>query len=160
MKQSGSVTHVCFFTKRATDATESDIYLSGEKHQVVSDFKWVGVSKPLTGTVCLNCFHFVFEIIMTSSLRGAVNCWQIHVVYLMYRQAMQTAEVTCSWHLLLQHKDTVCHVPRAVNLGFASIFDGQLSSRRRGQYRCIKAGTERLKNSFSLKAIRLLNSHH
>jgi hypothetical protein len=30
-----------------------------------------------------------------------------------------------------------------------------LSSRR-----CIKAGTERLKNSFYLKAIRLLNSHH
>ena len=35
-----------------------------------------------------------------------------------------------------------------------------LSSRRQGQYRCIKAGTERLKNSFYLKAIRLLNSHH
>ena len=35
-----------------------------------------------------------------------------------------------------------------------------LSSRRRGQYKCIKAGTERLKNSFYLKAIRLLNSHH
>jgi hypothetical protein len=35
-----------------------------------------------------------------------------------------------------------------------------LSSRRRGQYRCIKAGAERLKNSFYLKAIRLLNSHH
>ena len=35
-----------------------------------------------------------------------------------------------------------------------------LSSRRRGQNRCIKAGTERLKNSFYLKAIRLLNSHH
>jgi hypothetical protein len=35
-----------------------------------------------------------------------------------------------------------------------------LSSRRRGQYRCIKAGTERLENSFYLKAIRLLNSHH
>uniref|UniRef100_A0AAZ3PI03 Alkylated DNA repair protein AlkB homologue 8 N-terminal domain-containing protein n=1 Tax=Oncorhynchus tshawytscha TaxID=74940 RepID=A0AAZ3PI03_ONCTS len=33
-----------------------------------------------------------------------------------------------------------------------------LSSRRRGPYRCIKAGTERLKNSFYLKAIRLLNS--
>ena len=30
-----------------------------------------------------------------------------------------------------------------------------LSSRRRGQYRCIKSGTERLKNSFYLKAIRL-----
>jgi pantothenate kinase type III len=35
-----------------------------------------------------------------------------------------------------------------------------LSSRRRGQYSCIKAGTERMKNSFYLKAIRLLNSHH
>jgi hypothetical protein len=35
-----------------------------------------------------------------------------------------------------------------------------LPSRRRGQYRCIRAGTERLKNSFYLKAIRLLNSHH
>jgi hypothetical protein len=35
-----------------------------------------------------------------------------------------------------------------------------LSSKRRGQYRCIKAGTERLKNHFYLKAIRLLNSHH
>uniref|UniRef100_A0AAZ3R432 Alkylated DNA repair protein AlkB homologue 8 N-terminal domain-containing protein n=1 Tax=Oncorhynchus tshawytscha TaxID=74940 RepID=A0AAZ3R432_ONCTS len=35
-----------------------------------------------------------------------------------------------------------------------------LSSRRRGQYMCIKAGTEILKNSFYLKAIRLLNCHH
>ena len=35
-----------------------------------------------------------------------------------------------------------------------------LSSRRRGHYRCIKAGTERLKNSFYLKTIRLLNSDH
>ena len=35
-----------------------------------------------------------------------------------------------------------------------------LSSRRRGQYRCIKVGNERLKNSFYLKAIKLLNSHH
>ena len=34
-----------------------------------------------------------------------------------------------------------------------------LSSRRRGQYRCIKAGTERLENSFYLNAIKLLNSH-
>ena len=34
------------------------------------------------------------------------------------------------------------------------------SSRRHGQYRCSKAGTERLKNSFYLKAIRLLNRHH
>ena len=30
-----------------------------------------------------------------------------------------------------------------------------LTSRKPGQYRCIKAGTERLKNSFYLKAIRL-----
>ena len=35
-----------------------------------------------------------------------------------------------------------------------------LSSRRHRQYRCIKAGTERVKNSFYLKAIRLLNSYH
>ena len=35
-----------------------------------------------------------------------------------------------------------------------------LPSRRQGQYRCIKAGTERLKNSFYLKAIRRLYSHH
>ena len=35
-----------------------------------------------------------------------------------------------------------------------------LSSRRRGQYRCIEAGTKRLKNSFYLKAIRPLNSRH
>ncbi|KAM9411693.1 uncharacterized protein ACWYII_026277 [Salvelinus alpinus] len=35
-----------------------------------------------------------------------------------------------------------------------------LSSRRQGQYWCIKAGAERMKNSFYLKAIRLLNSHH
>ena len=34
-----------------------------------------------------------------------------------------------------------------------------LPSKRRGQYRCIKAESERLKNSFSLKAIRWLNSH-
>ena len=35
-----------------------------------------------------------------------------------------------------------------------------LSFRRRGQYRCIKAGTQRILNSFYIKAIRLLNSHH
>jgi hypothetical protein len=35
-----------------------------------------------------------------------------------------------------------------------------LSSRRRGQHRCIKAGTEIMKNNFYLKSIRLLNSHH
>ena len=35
-----------------------------------------------------------------------------------------------------------------------------LSSRRQGQYMCIKAGTEKLKNSLYLQAIRLLNSHH
>ena len=35
-----------------------------------------------------------------------------------------------------------------------------LPSRRGGQYRCIKAGTERINNCFYLKAIRLLNSHH
>jgi hypothetical protein len=35
-----------------------------------------------------------------------------------------------------------------------------LPSRRRGQYRCIKAGTERLKNSFYLKAIKLFISNH
>ena len=35
-----------------------------------------------------------------------------------------------------------------------------LSSKRRGQYRCIKAETERLRNSFYLKAIRMLNSNH
>jgi hypothetical protein len=35
-----------------------------------------------------------------------------------------------------------------------------LSSKRRGQYRFIETGTERLKNSFYLKAIRLLNNHH
>ena len=34
-----------------------------------------------------------------------------------------------------------------------------LPPRRRGQYRCIKVGAKRLKNSFYLKAIRLLNSH-
>jgi hypothetical protein len=33
-------------------------------------------------------------------------------------------------------------------------------SSRRGQYRCIKVGTERLRNGLYLKAIRLLNSHH
>ena len=36
----------------------------------------------------------------------------------------------------------------------------QLSSRRPGQYMFIKTGTQRLKNSFYLKAIKLLNSHH
>jgi hypothetical protein len=35
-----------------------------------------------------------------------------------------------------------------------------LPARRQGKYTCIKAGTERLKKSFYLKAIRLLNSHH
>ena len=35
---------VCmFFTKRATDATEPDVYVSGEKFQVVSDFKYLGI---------------------------------------------------------------------------------------------------------------------
>ena len=32
-----------FFTKRAIDATEPDVYVSGEKLQVVSDFKYLGI---------------------------------------------------------------------------------------------------------------------
>jgi hypothetical protein len=32
-----------FFTKRATDATEPDVDVSGEKLQVVSDFKYLGI---------------------------------------------------------------------------------------------------------------------
>ena len=36
--------NVCmFFTKRATDATEPDVYVSGEKLQVLSDFKYLGI---------------------------------------------------------------------------------------------------------------------
>jgi hypothetical protein len=35
-----------------------------------------------------------------------------------------------------------------------------LPSRRRRQYRCMKAGTERLINNFYFQAIRLLNIHH
>ena len=35
-----------------------------------------------------------------------------------------------------------------------------LPSRRRGQYRCIKAGTEKLFFSLYFKAIRLVNSNH
>ena len=59
---------------------------------------------------------------------------------------------------------TRCHrkakkIIKDINHPNHSLFT-KLSSRRRGQYRCIKAGTERLKNSFYLKAIRLLNSHH
>ncbi|CDQ86624.1 unnamed protein product [Oncorhynchus mykiss] len=35
---------VCmFFTKRATDATEPDVYVSRKKLQVVSDFKYLGI---------------------------------------------------------------------------------------------------------------------
>ena len=35
---------VCmFFTKRAADATEPAVYVSGEKLQVVSDFKYLGI---------------------------------------------------------------------------------------------------------------------
>ena len=32
-----------FFTKRATGATEPDVYVSGEKPQVVSDLKYLGI---------------------------------------------------------------------------------------------------------------------
>jgi hypothetical protein len=32
-----------FFTKRATDATEPDVYVSGEKLHVVSDLKYLGI---------------------------------------------------------------------------------------------------------------------
>ena len=58
----------------------------------------------------------------------------------------------------LQHR---CHMEakKDINHRRHCLFT-PLPSRRRGQYRCIKAGTERLKNSFYLKAIRLLNSHH
>ena len=59
---------------------------------------------------------------------------------------------------------TQCHrkakkIIKAINHPNHCLFT-LLSSRRRSQYRCIKAGTERLKNSFYLKATRLLNSHH
>ena len=65
---------------------------------------------------------------------------------------------------LLDTYSTQCHrkakkIIKDINHPSHCLFT-PLSSSRRGQYRCIKAGTERLKNSLYLKAIRLLNSHH
>jgi hypothetical protein len=57
-----------------------------------------------------------------------------------------------------QHHRKAKKIIKDINPPSHSLFT-LLSSRRRGQNRCIKAGTVRLKNNFYLKAIRLLNSH-
>uniref|UniRef100_A0AAZ3NU15 Ciliary BBSome complex subunit 2 N-terminal domain-containing protein n=1 Tax=Oncorhynchus tshawytscha TaxID=74940 RepID=A0AAZ3NU15_ONCTS len=64
---------------------------------------------------------------------------------------------------LLDTYSTRCHrkakkIIKDINHPSHCLFTPHLS-RRRGQYRCIKAGTERRKNIY-LKAIRLLNSHY
>jgi hypothetical protein len=66
--------------------------------------------------------------------------------------------------VLLDTYSTQCHrknkkIIKDINHPSHCLFT-PLSPRRQGQCRCIKAGTERLKNNFYLKAIRLLNSHH
>jgi hypothetical protein len=59
-------------------------------------------------------------------------------------------------------QDTRCHRTATKNIKdinhLSRCLFTLLSSKKRGQYRYIKAGTERLKNDF--KAIGLLNSHH
>jgi hypothetical protein len=65
---------------------------------------------------------------------------------------------------LLDTYSTRCHrkalkITEDINHLSHSLFT-PLSSRRRGRYRCIKAGIVRQKLFFTLKAIGLLNSHH
>ena len=61
---------------------------------------------------------------------------------------------------LITNNDETAYREEVRALGVWCSFTSTKQRRRRDQYRCIKAGTERLKNSFYLKTIRLLNSHH
>ena len=97
-----------------------------------------------------------YRCTVESILSGCITAWYgnctVHNRKAFQRVALQdTYSTRC-------HREAK-HILKDINHLIHWLFT-PLSSRRRGQYRCIKAGTERLKNSFYLKAIRLLNSHH
>ena len=96
-----------------------------------------------------------YRCTIESILSGCITAWYGNCT------ALQT--VVRSSQRITDTYSTQCHrkaknTIKDINHPSHGLFTS-LSSRRRGQYRCIKAGTKRLKNSFCLKASRLLNSH-
>ena len=112
-----------------------------------------------------NFYRYTIE----SFLSGCITAWYGNCTA-RNRRALQrvvSSAQSFTWGTLpalLDTHSTRCHrkvkkIIKGINHPSHCLFT-LLSSRSRGQYRCIKAGTERLKNRFYLKAIRLLNSHH
>ena len=111
----------------------------------------------------------VYRCTIESILWGCITAWYgnctAHNRKALQRVVRSAQRITGDKHpTLLDTYSTRCHtkakmIIKDINHPSHCLFP-PLSSRRQGQYRCIKAGTERLKNSFYLKAIRLLNSHH
>jgi hypothetical protein len=119
----------------------------------------------LTPKTLTNFYRCTIESIMLGCITAwysnctAHNCRALQTVV---RSAQRIIGGTLA--VLQDAYSTRCHrkaknIIKDINHSSHGMFN-PLSSRRKGQYRCIKAGPERLKNSFYLNAIRLLNSHH
>jgi hypothetical protein len=109
-----------------------------------------------------------YRCTIESILSGCITAWYCNCTALNRKALQKVVQSTqrITGGKLPAHQDTYstrCHrkakkIIKDNNYPNHCLFT-PLSSRRRGQYRCIKAGPKRLKNSFYLKAIRLLNSH-
>ena len=112
--------------------------------------------------------HF-YRCKIVSILSGCITAWYGNCTALngkALQRVVRSAQLITGGQTTCLHDtySTRCHrkakkIIKDINHPSHCLFT-PLPSKRRGQYRCIKAGTERLKNSFYLKAIRLLNSNH
>jgi hypothetical protein len=111
-----------------------------------------------------NTLRYFCRCTIESKLSGCINC-TAHNCRALQRVVRSAQRITGGTMPALQDTYcTQCHrkakkIINNINHLTQGLFT-LLSSRRRGQNRCTKAGTERLKNCFHLKTIRLLNSHH
>uniref|UniRef100_A0A8C7CP59 Reverse transcriptase domain-containing protein n=1 Tax=Oncorhynchus kisutch TaxID=8019 RepID=A0A8C7CP59_ONCKI len=88
---------VCmFFTKRATDATEPDVYVSGEKLQVVSDFKYLGII--LDSNLCVKKVIQITKFNL-ANFRFIRNCLTTEVAKLYFKSMILPHLTYCltSW---------------------------------------------------------------
>ena len=105
-----------------------------------------------------------YRCTIESILSGCITAWYGNCTARNHRplqRVLQSAQLITRGKLpALQHTySTRCH-RKAKKIIKDNNHPSHCLFRRRGQYRGIKAGTERLKNSFYLKAIRLLNRNH
>ena len=110
-----------------------------------------------------------YKCTIESILSGCITAWYGNCIACNHRalqRVVQSAQIISGGKLpaLQDTYTTRCHgkaikIIKDNNHPSHCLFT-PLSSRRQGQYRCIEAGTENLKEAVYLKAIRLLNNHH